>query len=66
MLYDRRQVIVILRLVVDNRGRLSHGEAVDLEGVTFGRFTDWRRISPIVRAWVQRQAADGQSNPFDP
>jgi hypothetical protein len=60
MLDDRRQLIVILRLVVDRWGLLSHGEVVDLDGTSLGRFTDWRKVTPIVRTWVQSRRADDQ------
>jgi hypothetical protein len=64
MIDQSHQVVVVLRLVVDNLGRLSHGEVVDPAGASVGRFSDWRRISPIVRAWVQRQSGEGW--PGDP
>jgi hypothetical protein len=66
MLDKHHQVVVVLRLVVDRTGRLSHGEVVDSEGASVGRFSDWRRISPIVRAWVQRRAGEGWPGDPDP
>jgi hypothetical protein len=65
MLEKQHQLVVVLRLVVDDVGRLSHGEAVDANGASIGRFSDWRRISPIVRTWVQRQAGDGWPSTHD-
>jgi hypothetical protein len=59
MLEKQHQLVVVLRLVVDSGGRLSHGEAVDVDGASIGRFSDWVRISPIVQAWVQRRASEG-------
>jgi hypothetical protein len=65
MLEKQHQLVVVLRLVVDSGGRLSYGEAVGVDGSSMGRFSDWRRISPIVRAWVQRQAGAGWPSTAD-
>jgi hypothetical protein len=62
MLSNQRQVSVILRFVIDNLGRLTHGEVVDLSGRPVGRFNTWPHLAPILRAWV-RQQPDAQSAP---
>ena len=48
-LAEKRYVTVILRLLIDRRGRLIHGEVADLEGKTQSRFSQWRELSWAVR-----------------
>ena len=64
MLSNQRQVSVILRFVIDKLGGLTHGEVVDLGGMTVDRFNNWAHLTPILRAWV-RQRLDEQSAPED-
>lgn len=52
---ENRQVILILRLVLDSRGRLEYGEAVDSEARLQGRFRGWRGLTRTLRAWLARQ-----------
>jgi hypothetical protein len=52
---EHRPVTIFLRLVVDQLGRLTHGEVVDLAGKTIARFADWRKLTPIVRTWLITQ-----------
>jgi hypothetical protein len=52
---EKRQVTLILRLVLDARGRLQYGEAVDTEARSQGRFVGWRGLTRTVRAWLARQ-----------
>ena len=61
-LAEKRNVTVILRLVVDSRSRLAYGEIVDLEAVSPGRFVGWRGLTPAVRAWVMAQEHSGTSH----
>jgi hypothetical protein len=54
-LSERRVTVVILRLVFDQQGELSHGEIVDRSGRRFhARFTAWEALVPAVRAWLER------------
>jgi hypothetical protein len=46
----RRHVTVIVRLVMDRRGRLVYGELVNAESGTQGRFATWRALPAAVRA----------------
>ena len=57
---ERRQVILILRLVLDARGRLQYGEAVDTEARSQGRFVGWRGLTRTLRTWLARQENDGR------
>jgi len=38
---DNRNLTVLLRLVIDPAGQLVHGELVDLDGASRGRFLNW-------------------------
>jgi hypothetical protein len=41
---DHRNLTLILRLVVDEAGQLVHGELVDLDGASHGRFLNWETL----------------------
>jgi hypothetical protein len=40
-LADKNNTVVVLRLVTAHDGHLLHGELLDAQGETRGRFTDW-------------------------
>jgi hypothetical protein len=44
---------VIIRLVLDREGELSHGEIVDASHVVRGRFSDWGELTPTLQRWLQ-------------
>jgi hypothetical protein len=46
---ERRYVTVVVRLLVDGRGRLLHGEYVDVEGQVQGRFAQWRDFNRAMK-----------------
>jgi hypothetical protein len=46
---DKRNVTVVLRLVLDREGELMEGEVVDAKGRPGDRFNDWEEITPAVR-----------------
>lgn len=52
-LSSRRQVVCVLRLVVNDGGGLSHGEVVDVAGRVHGRFGDWDALVQIIRNWLE-------------
>lgn len=52
---DTHNVVVILRLVLNARGELMHGEIVDAEGKSQGRFMKWGGLTRTVRAWLESQ-----------
>ena len=54
-LADKRYVTVVLRLLMDRRGRLVRGEVVDAQGEPGGRFVGWRGLIRAVRAWLTSQ-----------
>ena len=51
-LADRRQLVVILRLVAATTGRLLYGEVVDVETGPTGRFSDLRGMTAAIRSWL--------------
>jgi hypothetical protein len=68
-LADKRQLTLILRLVVDERGRLVHGHLLDVEARSLGRFLTWRELTRTVRAGLARQLphrAAGARSPRPP
>jgi hypothetical protein len=52
-LAHRRTTAVVVRLVLDDRGTLSHGEIVDKAGQVRARFVDWDALVPAVQAWLR-------------
>jgi len=57
-LADRRQLVVILRLVAATTGRLLYGEVIDVEAGPTGRFADWRGMTTAVRRWLADELTD--------
>jgi hypothetical protein len=53
-LADKRQVILILRLTLDERGQLVHGEVARLEGEVLGRFVDWSQFAQLIPEWLSK------------
>ena len=51
-LSDKRYVTVIVRMVIDRRERLVHGEVVDVDGKAQGRFDGWREMIHTVRGYL--------------
>ena len=58
-----RQVVLILRLVLDRQAQLHHGELVDAEAVCQGRFVSLTGLTDVVTRWFERHyredAGDG-------
>lgn len=54
-LADRRQLVVVLRLVAATTGRLLYGEVIDARTGPTSRFVGWNGMTPAVRVWVQRE-----------
>jgi hypothetical protein len=54
-LAHRRTTAVVVRLVLDDRGTLSHGEIVDKARQVRARFVDWDALVPAVQAWLRRE-----------
>jgi len=46
---------LVLRLVLGRRERLVHGEVVDVDGISQGRFAGWRELIRLVRSYLTSQ-----------
>ena len=53
-----RQVVLILRLVLDRQARLHHGELVDAKAVCQGRFVNLTGLTNVVTRWFERHCPD--------
>jgi len=51
-LADFRNVTLLLRLVTDPDGNLAHGELVDVDGRSLGRFLSWDRLIELLREFT--------------
>ncbi len=56
-LQNRHAVTVILRLVVDRRGRLVYGEVIDETATPRGHFVGWRELTKTLQRWLARENA---------
>jgi hypothetical protein len=54
-LANRRTTVIVVRLVLDDLGMLSHGEIVDEAGQVRARFVDWDAMVSAVQTWLQRE-----------
>jgi hypothetical protein len=61
-LAGKRNATLILRLVLDQRGQLMHGELIDVANGLPDRFVAWRGLIRTVRAWLTSQEQDGVSD----
>lgn len=52
-LAEHHHAVVVLRVVLDGGGRLSHGEVVDASGRIRGRFSDWEAMIRVLRSWLE-------------
>lgn len=54
----QRPLVVVLRLVVNHNGVLSHGEVADTSGQVRGRFGDWEALVPIMRNLMENEGGE--------
>lgn len=54
-LHGSRQLIVVVRLLFGADWELRHGELVDVEETSRGRFAGWDELVPTVRAFVTEE-----------
>ena len=50
-----RQLVVVVRLVLDGRWDLLHGELVDVDQQSRGRFAGWTELTPALRRYVDEE-----------
>jgi hypothetical protein len=53
-----RQVVLILRLVLDQQSQLRQGELVDAEATVLGRFLTLAGLMEVMRQWLGRLPTD--------
>jgi len=51
-LAEKRNVTVVVRLLIDRREQLVHGEVVDMDGKAQGRFDGWRELIRTMREYL--------------
>ena len=56
-----RYVTVILRLVLDRRGRLAYGEILGLDATPARHFRGWRGLDRALREWLAEASQDGKT-----
>lgn len=54
-LSGNRQVILILRLMLDRQNHVHRGEIIDVHGVCHGRFVNLPGLVDSVTRWLERQ-----------
>ena len=60
-LAEKRNLALVVRMVVDQRNQLVHGELVDLDGTSHGRFTEWDNLIRLIRIWLDERNEDASS-----
>lgn len=53
-LRENRQVVLILRLVLDRHASLRYGEVLDAQAVSQGRFSSLGELTDAVKEWLDR------------
>ena len=64
-LIERRNLTLVLRLVVGPGRRLVHGELVGPDGTSRGRFADWGGLSRVIRRWLDDPETGRPTGPAD-
>jgi hypothetical protein len=54
-LQGSRQLVVVVRLVLDAGWRLVHGELVDVDQRSRGRFAGWAELTPVLKRYVDEE-----------
>ena len=57
-LADRHYVSVVIRLMLDRRGRMVHGELVGSANTRPTRFSDWDGLTHALQAWLKQHEQD--------
>jgi hypothetical protein len=61
-LTNYRQVVLIIRLVLDRHAQLRHGELLDAAATSQGRFVTLTEMGEAVSRWLRAQRANEPSN----
>ncbi len=57
---DKLPITIILRLVMNNRGVILHGEIVDVKGIPITRFYRSRGLARALHRWATAQRSSAQ------
>ncbi len=52
---DKRYLILVLRLLVDQQGLLQYGEVVETDGQRVGRFQHLGELEGMIERWREQQ-----------
>jgi hypothetical protein len=58
-LSEKRQVTLVLRLLLDGENNLLRGDLVDVTGQSLGHFTDWISLAAALEEWQSRPKQTG-------
>ena len=59
---ERRQLTVVVSIVVASDGRLLYGTIIDVDQGIHGRFADWTGLADGVREWLaERTTREGRT-----
>jgi hypothetical protein len=64
-LRGRRQLVVVVRLVLDAGWQLVHGELVDVDQQSRGRFAGWAEVTPALQRYIDEQQRITRSTTAD-
>ena len=56
-----REVVLILRFVLDRHAELRYGELLDGHAIRQGRFVSLAELTSAVKTWLERQSQDSDS-----
>jgi hypothetical protein len=60
-----RQIVLILRLVLDRQHQLRHGELLDAGAHLEGRFVGLAGLKDVLDRWLERQRDDASPDEDD-
>jgi hypothetical protein len=65
-LVDNHYVTLIMRMMVDHRGQLIHGEIVDAANTFRERFTGGQGLLGVLQTWLAQQEQDSSEGSQPP
>jgi hypothetical protein len=51
MLSEKQQVTIILHMLMDEQGKLVHGDLLNVNGESSGRFSSWEEVIGVLHEW---------------
>ncbi len=59
---NKRYLTLIVRLLVDNKGKLQFGTLIDLNGKVVGRFRKLSETVGLISSWLKTKAPNHNSS----